>query len=221
MAQTKEERNAADRARYAANRDATLAKNTAYRIAHREEINAKKRERAQSTGYNRKYYAENRERELAETKAWQAVNGEKIKATRRSYQAANGEAIKLRRRVYSAARRDKINARNRTYRLSNPDKARARDRRRYARKIENGGSHTSAEWQALCIWFGGVCLCCGANGALTRDHVIPVVAGGSSNINNIQPLCKSCNDMKQAQTIDYRDPATLTAFIEALKAGGK
>jgi 5-methylcytosine-specific restriction endonuclease McrA len=51
---------------------------------------------------------------------------------------------------------------------------------------------------------GHRCLCCGASEALTADHVIPVSKGGSSNIENIQPLCLPCNTRKGARIIDYR-----------------
>lgn len=68
----------------------------------------------------------------------------------------------------------------------------------------NGGSFTVQEWEELCIKYNHRCLCCGEAKSLTIDHVIPVSKGGSSNISNIQPLCKSCNDSKGTNTFDYR-----------------
>lgn len=68
-----------------------------------------------------------------------------------------------------------------------------------------GGSYTIAEWAALLVLYGNKCLCCGRDDArLYADHVIPVVKGGSSNIDNIQPLCASCNSRKGSKIIDYR-----------------
>lgn len=67
-----------------------------------------------------------------------------------------------------------------------------------------GGSFTGEQFRALCEQYGNVCLCCQQAKPLTVDHVIPIVAGGSSDIGNIQPLCGSCNRKKGILKTDYR-----------------
>lgn len=69
-------------------------------------------------------------------------------------------------------------------------------------------AHTEAQWRALCERYGNHCLCCGANHLLlTKDHVIPPGEPGySDSIDNIQPLCQSCNSRKgNRHSTDYRD----------------
>ena len=76
---------------------------------------------------------------------------------------------------------------------------------RRARIEDGGGSFTLDEWTALLIKYRYTCLCCGREDVkLTVDHVVPVSLGGSNDIENIQPLCKSCNCSKGANTIDFR-----------------
>jgi 5-methylcytosine-specific restriction endonuclease McrA len=45
---------------------------------------------------------------------------------------------------------------------------------------------------------GGKCVNCGSDVDIEYDHIIPVVKGGSSTIQNIQILCKKCNRKKHA-----------------------
>lgn len=51
---------------------------------------------------------------------------------------------------------------------------------------------------------GKKCLCCGTDELVTLDHVIPIHHGGLNEIENLQPLCRSCNSKKKTKTIDYR-----------------
>ena len=59
------------------------------------------------------------------------------------------------------------------------------------------GTHSADEWKRLLEI--GCCAICGASDRkLTKDHIIPVSRGGCDCIQNIQPLCKSCNSRKSA-----------------------
>ncbi len=73
-----------------------------------------------------------------------------------------------------------------------------------ARKKGICGSISGGELKALYERYKGTCLCCGARGPLTADHIVPVSQKGSNTIENIQPLCMNCNSKKGAKTIDYR-----------------
>jgi len=83
-------------------------------------------------------------------------------------------------------------------------------RRRRVQQADAEGHHTRGEFEALCKECEHRCLACGKEFLFTfgerlvADHVVPISKGGSDNIDNIQPLCRSCNSIKGAQTIDYR-----------------
>ena len=51
---------------------------------------------------------------------------------------------------------------------------------------------------------GKRCLKCGALDRITLDHVVPIYHGGLNEIENLQPLCFSCNSKKRTNIIDYR-----------------
>lgn len=69
-----------------------------------------------------------------------------------------------------------------------------------------GGFHSSNEWETLKAQYNWTCPCCHKGEPkikLTKDHIVPISKGGSDNIENIQPLCHSCNCKKHTRTIKY------------------
>lgn len=117
---------------------------------------------------NRQWYANNRERHIANTTRWSKDNLDK---TRKAWRECT--------------------------------------RRRRAQKLRSPDSFTESQFDALKARYQFRCLACGRHESelknpLQPDHIVPLSRGGMDGIDNIQPLCKPCNQHKLARTIDYR-----------------
>jgi 5-methylcytosine-specific restriction endonuclease McrA len=69
------------------------------------------------------------------------------------------------------------------------------------------GFYTQSEWLELKERYHNTCPCCHRSEPeikLEKDHIVPVIQGGWNIIENIQPLCVSCNRRKHTQAIKYR-----------------
>lgn len=79
--------------------------------------------------------------------------------------------------------------------------------RRHKFRMAAKGRHSELDWEELKRTFDGMCLCCKRKEPetrLTKDHIVPLSMGGSDRIDNVQPLCLSCNAKKNKSVIDYR-----------------
>jgi 5-methylcytosine-specific restriction endonuclease McrA len=95
----------------------------------------------------------------------------------------------------------------RSWRLGHQEYYRQRYRNREALERGATGKVTADQWAALKKKYSYTCLRCKRKEPeikLTIDHVLPLVLGGTNLIENIQPLCSSCNSIKHAKHIDYR-----------------
>ena len=142
----------------------------------------------------RKYQEEHKEQIALYKKIWTANNKERVDASKRSYYEREREVIL---------------ARSKKWAESNPEKVRQAKinnlRRRRAARHTSRGHFTVEEFKELCESYGNKCLACGDTEAvLEADHVVPLTKGGSDSIDNIQPLCGSCNRKKFVNIIDYR-----------------
>ena len=88
---------------------------------------------------------------------------------------------------------------------AHPEKNAEYHKNRRARKKNSTGIVTADEWNTLLDFYGHRCLHCGRQDIkLTQYHIIPLKLGGKHVIDNLQPLCGSCNSKKHTKTIDYR-----------------
>ena len=123
--------------------------------------------------------------------------------------ARDREKILARKRAYE--QRETTKQRKKEWRKQHQDRYRAKVKsarsRRRARERSACGDYSAREWLELKALYNNACLCCGRTELeenLSADHVIPLCKGGSNDIGNIQPLCKSCNSVKNTKTTDYR-----------------
>ena len=136
------------------------------------------------SAWSKKYHEIKKDIKAAYSKLWREKNRDTLLQSKKEYYYKNYEDIKNKKKD----NRLTINMSNLIY---------------YHTKRANGGTFTRKEWLQICSYYGEKCLKCGKN-EVTIDHVIPVSCGGKSSIDNIQPLCRSCNSSKNNKEIDYR-----------------
>jgi len=166
--------------------------------------------------YSAEYRHSNKERETARSLAWRAANRERFDANATAWQARNRESINARNDVwrranfkaYTAARhireelrKDIIKALKDAWRKRNPERLRTYVHNRRARLKASGGSHTPEQIKAMAGLQRHKCPNCKTSikNGYEVDHIVPISKGGSSDISNIQLLCKRCNRRKHTK----------------------
>lgn len=142
--------------------------------------------------YFKTYYHEHKERLRDSTKRWVSEN--KAKAT-------------LMWAEYYKAHRDNYRDYHDRWIEENPERFQAIERKRQYRRrasLEDAGVFNAETWEGLCASFSYLCVACYEPRPLTVDHIVPLSRGGTNHVDNLQPLCRSCNSRKGTNTMNYR-----------------
>jgi 5-methylcytosine-specific restriction endonuclease McrA len=179
------------------------------KCAYSRKYHTENREKANER--SREYYTANQERLMERSREYYASNQKRAIESTKKYAATHREEKKEYLKKYYASNREKLieygREHGKKYRVKHPEKARASWQRRRARQLGNGGEFTEKEWQAVKKAYGFGCVRCGRKEpdvSLERDHITPLTLGGQNVIENIQPLCRSCNASKGTRAADYR-----------------
>lgn len=150
------------------------------------------------------------------SRAWNARNKDRVKAYNKNYYSENIEYQLARAKEYRQENRESINKKKKDWHLENKkhacqyrnDRAEvyaAHARNRRARIKGNGGEHTGAEIEELLLKQGCRCAICKISlDSYHVDHIYPIAKGGRNDISNLQILCPPCNLSKNdSDPIEY------------------
>lgn len=158
---------------YTANIDKQLARRKEYREQNREKLRAR----------GLKYYDNNKERFAQTGKLYRDLNPDKVRDRHQVYYSKNSSSLKTSGKIWSQSERGKLS------------KNLSSQRRRNARKSVPT-NFTANDWELCIDNFNGECAYCGKAKKLTYEHFVPLSKGGEFTINNIIPVCDSCNKSK-------------------------
>ena len=156
--------------------------------------------------YN-KTYGETHKNEISNNKKiYYRTHQEQVKNKNKRYYEREKEKLLKYQNIYYAIHKDNKKDYDKQYRKTHKAEKLLSDNRRRIRKLSLGGLHTVGEWENLKAQYNWTCPACKKMEPevnLTRDHIVPLVKGGSDNIENIQPLCRKCNASKYTEIIKY------------------
>lgn len=191
-----------------------------YREKHKEETKKYNKEyRKKNFGYYKEYqkkwaknnpekvkkhakknYQQHKEKRIKYIQKWREKNIEKRKKYEKKYTEEHKKETSKYRQNHQKQRKEN----QQCWVNENRDYVYFYNAKRRAKKRNAEGSHTFKEWLDLKEKCNYICQMCGLKEPfesqsykfLTQDHITPLDKGGSDYIDNIQPLCKSCNSIK-------------------------
>jgi 5-methylcytosine-specific restriction endonuclease McrA len=158
----------------------------------------------QVTGMCKKHYDQNRyvkqrDKLLAQSKAYAAAHKEAVNAKTKAWDEANPGKKAIRTRNSYLRNMEKRKKYHAEWRKNNRLRWNYYASLRRIRVKENGVFKIlDKEFKAL---GQKPCFYCGSTDSLTLDHVIPIARGGKHSIGNLVVACKPCNSQKNKRTI--------------------
>ena len=135
-------------------------------------------------------------------KEWAAAHPEQRYETNKKWAEANAEKVKKSQKKYEQNNKEKVKESKRQWKKRNPGAVMLEVEKRRARIICAPGNGVSIdEWKHAMQEYSYRCVYCGKKGALTMDHVVPLIKGGAHDPSNIVPSCMACNVAKHTKDL--------------------
>lgn len=145
----------------------------------------------------KKYYKNNKDKEIKNNKNWVENNKERRKEINNEWYKNNKDKENVKTRRKQCAK---------NYRKNNKDKIADRARKRRALKNNCEANFSQNDWIKMLEHYNFCCFyCCKSEsecGKLTQDHKIPISKMGPHTENNIVPACVSCNSAKKDKSFE-------------------
>jgi 5-methylcytosine-specific restriction endonuclease McrA len=148
------------------------------------------------------WLAANPERWDEARKQWVAANTQRINEQGAAWREAHPEQRQETLKLWRLKNKEKHSGQRKARRKANPNVYRAHAENRRARKLAAGGSYTAQQIDNLEVLQRHKCANCSISikGSFEIDHIVALSKGGSSDISNIQLLCKPCNRRKHTKS---------------------
>lgn len=151
--------------------------------------------------YAAQWYLENKEKSLARSGKWKEENIERSRAGVNAYYQKNKDKLIVSARKRRKEHPEKHKAAIRKWQKENKHIVNAHIATRTARRKGSFGKHTGDEVLRLLSRQRHRCAVCSCDIAsgYHKDHIQPLARGGSNFIDNIQLLCRPCNQSKHVK----------------------
>lgn len=148
---------------------------------------------------NQAYHA-NPEKKRRDAQVWGTRNAERKRTLAALWRLSHPERSRAASEEWRLGHLAKVKEMNRLWRMAHPQSILTYGHAARARRRACPGKHSPAQWRVTRASYHGLCVYCLAP-ATQRDHVVPLIAGGTNDIDNIVPACKSCNSSKNAKPL--------------------
>jgi len=172
-------------------------------------LDYQKKHRVRINKYLRQWRAKNPDKISKANKKWRSKKENYKKAEELCKKWKKTDMGKRSRKLYVEKNRERIRQLGRNFYRKNKVKIISKNKRLYLKRKNVIGNHTNEEWIAKRDETHGFCPSCWKHvdlKNLTEDHIVSIKNGGTDYIENIQPLCGSCNSSKGAKTIIFPQP---------------
>jgi hypothetical protein len=163
--------------------------------------------------YNKKYYKINRDDILNQQKEYAKINKNKIKIYKKKYYEDNINELSRKCKNYYNLNKDDIKNKQRKYNKTDVGKIVSKEHTRKRRAIKNNiiELFLTSEWNKKLKQLNYKCVVCNKQKKLTLDHIYPLSKANEDylktgikrvyTINDVQPLCFSCNSSKSNKIV--------------------